>query len=129
MPRTGHIAAQRISEVTVLVGSAANDLPYGMYGDTITFTNMTSSQGNTTRQVTLAVYPQPTVHVSPHADFAYENWLIRLSCTAADPAGNPLTFHWSQTGGTDCRPRGRRHQRDILHRPLPRQRQRLRPHV
>jgi hypothetical protein len=53
----GPLAAGASTSVTVTINSNANSLDAGSYGDTVTVTNATNGQGNTTRPVSLAVNP------------------------------------------------------------------------
>ncbi len=55
----GSLAAGASTMVTVTINSAANSLAIGNYNDTVNFTNTTSGNGNTTRNVTLAVTAIP----------------------------------------------------------------------
>jgi hypothetical protein len=52
---SGTLAAGGTDTVTVSVGTGANSLAYGSYGDTVTFTNTTDGTGNTTRPVALTI--------------------------------------------------------------------------
>ncbi len=51
--------------LTVSINSNANSLPAGSYSDTMTFTNTTNGQGNTTRTVTLDIFNPGTLEVTP----------------------------------------------------------------
>jgi hypothetical protein len=57
----GTLAAGANTTVTVSINSNANSLAVGTYNDTVTFTNTTNHQGDTTRTVTLSVLPALTV--------------------------------------------------------------------
>ncbi|MDD2766025.1 MAG: trypsin-like peptidase domain-containing protein, partial [Opitutaceae bacterium] len=57
----GTLAAGANTTVTVSVNSNANSLSAGTYNDTVTFTNTTNHQGDTTRSVTLQVLPAMSV--------------------------------------------------------------------
>ena len=49
------MAAGASTAVTVSIESNASSLGWGSYSDTVTFTNLTNGNGNTTRAVTLAI--------------------------------------------------------------------------
>lgn len=53
----GTLAAGATMTVTVSIGSAANTLAAGSYSDSVTFTNTTNGDGNTTRSAALTVNP------------------------------------------------------------------------
>jgi hypothetical protein len=57
----GSLAAGGSTNITVSINSTANTLTVGTYNDTVTFTNTTNHQGDTTRPVTLQVLPALTV--------------------------------------------------------------------
>ena len=57
----GTIAAGGSTTVTVSINSDANSLAVGSYSDTVTFTNTTNHQGDTTRAVSLQVLPAMSV--------------------------------------------------------------------
>lgn len=52
---SGTLAAGASTQVTVSIDSAANGLPAGVYGDTVSFVNTSTGVGNTTRGVSLTV--------------------------------------------------------------------------
>ncbi len=56
---SGTLAAGANTTVTATINTAANSLVAGSYNDTITFTNTTNSNGNTTRSVGLTITPAP----------------------------------------------------------------------
>jgi hypothetical protein len=51
----GTLSPDESTAVTVSINNSANSLPSGTYNDTITFTNTTNWNGNTTRTVNLTV--------------------------------------------------------------------------
>ncbi|MGZ3493828.1 MAG: DUF7948 domain-containing protein, partial [Syntrophales bacterium] len=51
--------------VTVSINSGANSLTPGSYSDTVSFTNATNHNGDTTRPVSLTVIPEGTLSVTP----------------------------------------------------------------
>jgi hypothetical protein len=59
----GSLAGGASTTVTVSVNSSAKSLAAGSYSDTVSFTNSTNGNGNTTRSVSLTV--NPTLSVSP----------------------------------------------------------------
>jgi len=76
--------------VTVSINSNANGLAAGSYGDTVSFTNTTNGNGNTTRPVSLTVNLGPISVVSPNGG---ETW----------PAGTTQTIRWSYIGNPGSR--------------------------
>jgi len=64
-PPSGTLAAGASATVTVSINSNANLLPAGSHGDTVTFTNETNGNGNTTRPVSLTVTAGPVLSVTP----------------------------------------------------------------
>jgi uncharacterized repeat protein (TIGR01451 family) len=57
---SGTLAPGTTTTVTVSIGLAADLLPAGSYTDTVTFNNLTSGIGSTTRGVSLTVNPPPS---------------------------------------------------------------------
>jgi hypothetical protein len=69
------------ASVTVSINAAANSLTAGIYSDTVTFTNTTNGDGDTTRPVTLTVSAPPGVlSVTPVEGL-----------TSAGPVGGPFS--------------------------------------
>jgi hypothetical protein len=62
---SGTLAAGGTDTVTVSINAGANSLAVGSFSDTVTFTNTTNGQGNTTRAVALTVVQPATLAVSP----------------------------------------------------------------
>lgn len=60
-PTSGTLAAGASVNVTVSMNAGVNTLPIGTHTDTISFTNTTSSLGNTTRSVSLRVNAPPSI--------------------------------------------------------------------
>lgn len=54
-PAAGTLAAHTSTNVTVSINANANALPVGSYSDTVTFTNLSTTTGSTSRSVSLAV--------------------------------------------------------------------------
>jgi hypothetical protein len=68
---TSGAATTSAMTVTFTVNAMANSLTPGTYGPaTITFTNTTNGQGNTSRTATLTVNPPPVLQVTPAANIA-----------------------------------------------------------
>ena len=66
LPSThGTLGAGASVTVTVSINSGANSLTPGSYSDTVSFTNTTNGNGNTTRSVSLTVIPPGTLSVTP----------------------------------------------------------------
>jgi len=61
----GALAAGAAASVTVSINDNANNLDAGSYSDTVTFTNATNGQGNTTRTISLTVLEPATLVVLP----------------------------------------------------------------
>ncbi len=81
--------------VTVSVNSGANTLSPGSYGDTVSFTNLTNGNGNTTRSIVLTVDPPPGALVVSPAE----------GVIAYGPQGGPfaptgLTYTLRNSGGS-----------------------------
>jgi len=79
-PTSGTLNPGASTTVTVSINSNANSLPAGSYSATVTFTNTTNGQGNTTRSVNLTVVPPPNLSVTP-AD----------GLSSSGPVGGPFT--------------------------------------
>jgi uncharacterized repeat protein (TIGR02543 family) len=63
-PLSGTLAAGASTTVTVSIGSGATSLAAGVYDDTVTFTNTTNGNGNTTRAVSLTIHAPVTYTVT-----------------------------------------------------------------
>lgn len=63
--------------VTVSINSNANSLPVGNYSDTVTFTNTTNGQGNTTRIVSLTIHVPMTLKLVGQR-LETRAWIIRF---------------------------------------------------
>jgi hypothetical protein len=90
---TGTLAAGGTALVTVSINSNANTLPAGTYADTITFTNTTNGQGNTTRGVALtaATKTLASVDVIPAA----------MACPSTDPRQIYATAYFTDSTSQD----------------------------
>ena len=91
---SGTLGAGASTTVTVSINSGANSLTPGSYSDTVSFTNTTNGNGNTTRSVSLTVIPLGTLSVTP-AD----------GLTSSGTQGGPFTpssknYTLQNTGGT-----------------------------
>ncbi|MGZ5453963.1 MAG: BACON domain-containing protein, partial [Candidatus Aminicenantales bacterium] len=62
---SGTLAAGNSTTVTVSINGSANSLVVGEYSDTITLTNTTNGNGNTSRPVALSVELGPALSVTP----------------------------------------------------------------
>jgi hypothetical protein len=66
LPSThGTLGAGAVVTVTVSINSGANSLTPGTYSDTVSFTNTTNGNGNTTRLVSLTVIGPGTLSLTP----------------------------------------------------------------
>jgi len=82
----GALSPGATATVTVSINAAADGLPAGDHGDTVTFTNTSGGSGSTTRPVTLAVSPGPALIVVPaNRDVPF--------------TGGTTSFEVSNTGG------------------------------
>ncbi len=92
---SGTLAAGATATVTVSIDSGADTLTAGTYNDTVSFTNTTDGNGDTTRAVTLTVTaPAGVLAVTPAGDLV-----------SAGPSGGPfipsnLTYTLENTGGS-----------------------------
>jgi hypothetical protein len=92
---SGTLAPGATTTVTVAVNAEAETLTAGVYDDTVTFTNTTNGDGNTSRDVTLTVTAPPGVLSVTPAE----------GLTSAGPGGGPFlpssqTYTLENTGGT-----------------------------
>lgn len=80
----GTLAAGTNATVAVSINSGADSLAYGTYTDTVTFTNATNGNGDTTRPIDLTVSanPPPTVTFPPPPSTSFSSPL-QLSGTAS----------------------------------------------
>jgi len=90
----GTLGAGATTTVTVSINSGANSLTSGTYSDTVSFTNTTNGNGNTTRPVSLTVNAPGALSVTP-AD----------GLTSSGPQGGPFTpsskdYTLQNTGGS-----------------------------
>jgi len=91
---SGLLSAGQTANVTVSINSNANALAAGNYVDTVTFTNSTNGNGNTTRGVGLSVASAGVLSVTPSGDFS-----------SSGPATGPFSpasanYTLTNTGGT-----------------------------
>jgi hypothetical protein len=62
---SGALEANASVSLTVSITAGAKSLGAGSRAETIAFNNVTDGKGNTTRKVTLSVYPPPFLKVLP----------------------------------------------------------------
>ena len=94
----GTLAAGAGTTVTVSIGTGANSLAAGSYGDNVTFTNTTNGTGNTTRPVSLTVNAAeaPAIStVSLPAGAVNAAYNQTLAAT-----GGTTPYAWSVSSGT-----------------------------
>lgn len=87
---SGSLPPGTSTTVTVSINSNANALSSGTHGDTITFTNTTNHQGDTTRPVNLTINPSPQVYINL---LSPENGAEFSCCSYYAPIGPP-SFRW-----------------------------------
>ena len=80
---SGSVLPMQQTNIVVGINSVANSFGPGTYNGTLTFQNLTSNVGNTTRSVVLTVTPSgsATMAVSPTTGFSYTG-----------PVGGPFGF-------------------------------------
>mgnify|MGYP003873076275 CR=1 FL=1 len=85
----GSLATGATATVTVSLNAAVEDLPAGSYGDTVSFANLTSGAGNTTRAVSLEISGLPaTVELALTVN--QPAWGAVSPTNGAYPVGTPL---------------------------------------
>ncbi len=93
---SGTLAAGGRTTVTVSINSNANSLSAGNYSDTVSFTNTTNGNGNSSRSVSLTVAGDtidPTVSISsPSSGQALTTSPITVSGIAYDSGGSGLDY-------------------------------------
>jgi len=101
LPSThGTLGAGSTVSVTASINSGANSLTPGSYSDTVSFTNTTNGNGNTTRPVSLTVItviPPGTLSVTPADGFHSE----ALPGNPFDPTGKTYTLQNTGAGSID----------------------------
>ncbi len=99
----GTLAAGASTTVTVTINTAANSLNVGSYNDTVTFTNTTNSNGNTTRAVNLTVNPIPVTLTLGNLLQTYDGTSKAASVTT-NPVGiaHSVTYNGSSTLPTNA---------------------------
>ncbi len=100
----GTLAPGANTTVTVSIGANAANLAAGSYSDTVTFTNLTNGNGNTTRAVALAISLQ-TANIAPLATVTASSQNAQTGQTAAKAVdgcidGYPgnYTCEWATNG-------------------------------
>jgi len=84
------LAGGENTTVTVSINSNANSFTPGHYSDTITFTNITNGDGNTTRPVSLTVTEICAYSISP-TSFSHSSGAETGSISVTAPTGCPWT--------------------------------------
>ncbi len=86
------------AQVTIKINSSANSLTAGNYTDTITFTNTTNGNGDTTRPVTLTVNQQnnpptkPELIEPPDKSTGVPTTVTFIWNKSTDPDGDPVSY-------------------------------------
>ncbi len=91
---SGTLAAGGSTLVTVTINSNANALNIGGYSDTVTFTNTTNSEGNTTRAASLTVNPFVATVALSNLSHTYTGTAKSATCTTT-PAGLAHTMTYA----------------------------------
>jgi len=97
----GNLAPGATATVTVSISNVATSFAAGVYTDTVTFTNFTNGNGNSSRDVSLTI-AQQTVNIAPLATVSASSEESQYSQTAAkavdgivDGYPNDGTREWS----------------------------------
>jgi hypothetical protein len=90
------LAGGENTTVTVSINSNANSFTPGHYSDTITFTNITNGDGNTTRPVSLTVTEICAYSISP-TSFSHSSGAETGSISVTAPSGCPWTATSNET--------------------------------
>ena len=100
---SGTLAAGANTTVTVSYAAAANTLAIGSYSDTVTFSNSTNSNGNTTRAVSLTVNPAAATVILGNLSPTYDGNPKPVSVTTT-PSGlsYSLTYAGSPSAPTNA---------------------------
>lgn len=91
-PATGSLAPGASAEVTVTINDAAKALAAGGYNDTVGFSNTTTGNGNTNREVTLTVNAPAALKLAIHR--AGETGVFHI--VIKGPAGMPVVLEASE---------------------------------
>jgi len=94
---SGTLAAGANTTVTVSINSNANSLAPGPYSDTVSFTNTTNGNGNTTRPVSLTVNPVlPNVSVTfkPDSTTIPRGGTLGYTVTVTNNTSSSQTFQY-----------------------------------
>ena len=84
--------------VTVSLNATADGLPVGVQTDTLSFSNVTSNNGNTTRSAGLTVTPIPVAVTLDNLSQTYDG-TARVATVTTDPS--PVAFSLTYAGSTD----------------------------
>jgi len=102
----GSMAAGASTTVTVSINSGANSLGTGSYSDTVSFTNTTNGNGNTTRLVALTVQTSSYQNIAPLAAVTassetpqYGQLAIKAVDGVIDGYPGDYTKEWATSGG------------------------------
>jgi uncharacterized repeat protein (TIGR02543 family) len=101
----GSLTPGGTANVTVSLNAAANTLTAGGYSDTVSFTNVTNGNGNTTRPVNLSVATSQPANIAPLATVTASTQNTATGQTAAKAVDGVITGYpgdytkeWATTG-------------------------------
>ena len=100
---SGTLAPGANTTVTVSINSNADSLPINNYSDTVTFTNTTNGNGDTTRGVSLNVNPLPATVTLGNLAQTYDGSPKSVSVTTNPPGlAHTVTYNGSTAVPTDA---------------------------
>lgn len=101
---SGTLAPGASATVTVSINSSANALAAGSYADTVTFSNLTNANGDTSREVNLSI-TQQAVNIAPLATLSassdspqYQQTAAKAVDGVADGYPGNYTCEWATAG-------------------------------